>query len=94
MISFTIFLKEEDRYPEHIFSRDEEGSKASEIRSAVAQEFADFVIDGNKENQPYLYITLVPIREKGSKAAASIVSSDLCFKNEVREELIAFIKSY
>ncbi|WP_033544181.1 hypothetical protein [Planococcus sp. CAU13] len=94
MISIIVYLKEKDKYPEHIFSREEDGSKASELRSAVAQEFADYIIDGNKENQPYLYITVVPIREKGSKMAASIVSSDLCFKNEVREELIAFIKSY
>lgn len=93
MVSFTISLKE-DKYPEHIFSREEEGNKASEIRSAVAQEFADFVIDGNKENQPYLYITLVPIRETGSKVAASVVPSDLCFKNEIQDELIAFVKSY
>lgn len=93
-VSFMINLKEEDKYPEHIYSRDEEGAKASEIRSAIAKEFAGYIIEGSKENQPYIYVTLVPIREKNSKMAASITSPDLSFKNEVREELIAFVKSY
>lgn len=94
MISIVVYLKEKDTYSEVIFSREEEGSRASFLRLAVAQEFADFIIDGNKENQPFVYITLVPIKAKGSTTAASIVSSDLCFEKEVREELIAFIKSY
>ena len=94
MISFIVYSKQENRDSEHIFSREEEGGKANALRSAVAQEFADYIIDGNKENQPFIYITLVPIREKGGITAASIVSSDLCFKSEVREELLNFIQKY
>lgn len=95
MISFVVYLKEEEKYPDVLYSRKEESDKASALRSAVAQEFADYIIDGDREDQPFVYITLVPIREKDSAiTAASIVSSDLCFKNEIREELIAFIKSY
>lgn len=95
MISFTVYSKEEEKYPEVLYSRKEESDRASALRSAIAQEFADYIIDGDREDQPFVYITLVPIREKDSAiTAASIVSSDLCFKNEVREELLNFIQKY
>lgn len=94
MISLNLFLKEEGKYSEVIFNRIEEGSKINNIRSAVEDKFTDYIVEGKLENQPFIYISPSPIREKNSGLAASIVPSDLSFKVEIQEQLIKFIKEY
>lgn len=94
MVSLNLFLKEEGKYPEVIFNRIEEGSKINNIRSAVEDKFTDHIVEGKPENQPFIYISPSPIREKNSGLAASIVPSDLSFKVEIQEQLIKFIRAY
>lgn len=94
MMSLNVFLKEDGKYPEVIFNRIEEDTKITNIRSSVSDEFANYIIEGKPENQPFIYISPSPIREKNSGLAASIVPSDLSFKVEIQEQLIKFIKEY
>lgn len=94
MISLNVLLKEENKLPEVIFSRTEDGSKIADIRSAVIEKFSNDIIDGGPEKQPYIYITPVPIKKGNSKTAANIVPSDVSFKIEVQEQVVKFIKEY
>lgn len=90
MISFNLDVKEEGKYPESIISRFEEGDKASVLFSKVKEQFADSLVEGTPENQPFLYMKTVPIVNGGEVTAASIIPT-AHFKMGIKEEMLDFI---
>ncbi|TWT07327.1 hypothetical protein FQV26_05815 [Planococcus sp. CPCC 101016] len=92
MISLNIFLKERNKQPEFIFGSTKENRKASALCTAIEEEFADYIIEGRPEDQPFIYLSVSPIREQNSGIAASIVPANLNFKVNIQETLISFIK--
>lgn len=90
MNSFILGMKEENKELEHILSFEENGGRPSALLRQVKEKFSGSLIDGDPENQPFLYIKVVPIKTAGSNIAASIIPS-ACFKVDVKKEMIEFI---
>lgn len=93
MITFILSSKKENEFPNHVLTRDEEGNKASLLYSAVEEKFANYIVENSPESEPFIYITLSPIKEKGEKAIAGVVPVT-CFKDEVLEDITQFVKEY
>lgn len=92
MNCFSIELKEEKKDLESLLSFEEEGKKNNDLFRKVKEKFADSLVDGDSQDQPFLYMKIVAIREPGEDYIASYMSR-ACFKIEVREDLIEFIHS-
>lgn len=93
MNCFYLYLKEEDKDLESLVGFCEEGEKSqvpSEVFRKVKEKFASNLVDGNPEDQPFLYMNIVPVRKEGSNVAASITPT-ACFEIGIKEEIINFI---
>lgn len=93
MNCFHLYLKEQGEDLKSLVGFCEEGEKSqkpSEIFRKVEEKFSSNLVDGNPENQPFLYMNIVPVRKEGSNFAASITPT-ACFKIGVKEEIIKFI---
>lgn len=80
---------------QNILSFCEEGEKSgkpSAVFSEVQEKFANSLVNGNPEDQPFLYMKVVPVRKAGSNVAASIIPT-ACFDVKVKEEMINFINN-
>lgn len=92
MITFSLKLKEEDKYPERIITRDFEGKGASELFEKVKVEFSNYLVKGNQDDQPFIYMDLCPVRTGHEKNVAASFTPQACFKKEISEQIIEFIK--
>ncbi|MDU9695802.1 hypothetical protein O0Q50_32055 [Priestia aryabhattai] len=92
MITFALKLKEEDKYPERIITRDFEGKEASELFKKVKEEFSDYLVKGDQEDQPFLYMDLCPVTTGHEKIGLASLTPQACFKTEISEQIIEFIK--
>ncbi|MEH7469066.1 hypothetical protein V7195_21310 [Priestia megaterium] len=91
MVSFELCLKEEGKYLEDVVSRDyEDGKAASNLFSKVKEEFSEYLVSGNQEDQPFLYMKLSPIKTESNQAASFIPTA--CFKTEVSDQIVKFIE--
>lgn len=94
MISLDLFLSEKSKGSSFIYGRNEESGKANRMYRDVEKEFADHIVKGRPEDQPFIYVSFSPIRERNSGIAASIVPQNLNFKVELQEMVVKFIKEY
>lgn len=91
MVSFELCLKEEGKYLEDVVSRDyEDGQAASDLFSKVKKEFSEYLVPGNQEDQPFLYMKLSPIKTENNQIASFIPTA--YFKTEISEQIVKFIE--
>lgn len=91
MVCFELYLKEKDKDLEDIVSRDyEDGQEASELFSKVKKQFSEYLVSGNQEEQPFLYMKLSPIKTEKNQMASFIPTA--CFKTEVSDQIVKFIE--
>lgn len=92
MNCFSLELKEEKKDLESLLSFEEEGKKTNDLFRKVKEKFADSLVGGDSQDQPFLYMKTTVIREPGEDYIASDMLK-ACFKIGVREDLIEFIHS-
>lgn len=91
MVCFELCLKEEGKHLEDIVSRDyEDGGAAGDLFSKVKKEFSEYLVSGNQEDQPFLYMKLSPIKTEDNQIASFIPTA--YFKTEISEQIIEFIE--
>jgi hypothetical protein len=91
VVCFELYLKEEDKDLEDIVSRDyEDGQEASELFSKVKKEFSEYLVSGNQEEQPFLYMKLSPIKTEKNQIASFIPTA--YFKTEISDQIVKFIE--
>lgn len=91
MECFYLELKEENQELKTIMSFCEDGEKPNVVFQKVQEKFGDNRVDGKPEQQPFLYVKVVPVMPKGSRMAASIIST-ACFEIGVKEEMLKYIR--
>ncbi|MEK6189965.1 MAG: hypothetical protein N2A99_03125 [Carnobacterium alterfunditum] len=94
MISLDLFLSEKGKDSIFIYGRNEESGKANSMYRGIEEEFADHTVKGGPEDQPFIYLSISPIRERNSGIAASIVPQNLNFKVEMQEAVVKFMREY
>lgn len=91
MQAFHLQLKEKDKPLETIYHFNADSGEANEIFGKVKEKFSDALVAEKQENEPFLYMKVMPIREPGSQTAASIIPT-ACFNVSVKEDMFEFIR--
>lgn len=91
MVCFELYLKEEGKDLESIISRDYVDNGASTLFSKVKEEFSSYLVPGNKEDQPFLYMKLTPIKTERNQIASIIPTA--YFEVGIQDELVKFIET-
>lgn len=91
MISFELKVKEDGKDAEIIMERSYPGEKSGLLFSKVEKEFSNYQVEPLAENEPFLVMKLMAQLEDRPNQIASY-SPTVCFKDEIREQLIEFIE--
>lgn len=92
MINFQVNLKDENKKPQIILDRYLEMDKAEMLFSETQKKFSHYSVEPTKRNQPFIYISTTPVVSGKVQGVMAGYRGIACFKTEVREQIIDFIK--
>jgi len=90
LVAFELYLKEKGKDLESVICDYCEGKEAAALFSKVKENFSDYLVSESPEEEPFLYMKLSPIKTEHRQMASFIPTA--CFKVEIADELVIFIK--